>query len=70
VTPIAFDDTQITALDLFISGKTERTREANAPASDAGTIARLSRIDHFIIAIAALRTAHGVVAENPLHYKW
>ena len=66
--PIAFDYPQIAALDFLIGGKAKRAGQTNAPAANAGMVARLPRIDDLVIAVSALWTAHTVVGGNPLHY--
>ena len=57
---IAFDHPQIGALDFFVGGEAKGALQTNAAAADAGTIARLARIDDFVITKSALWTTHSV----------
>ena len=59
---IALDHAQVRALDFFVSGKAISAFEALAAPANARAIARLTGIDDFIIARAALGATHSVKA--------
>ena len=60
VRTVALDDAQVAPLNLLISGIAISTFEAFTAATNAQTLARLARIDHFIIPRSALGTTHSV----------
>src|ERR1700736_3990398 len=57
---IAFHDSQIGALDFFVSGEAISAAETLAPAPNAGAIPRLARVDDLVIPRAALGATHSV----------
>ncbi len=68
--PVTFDHAQVGALDFFIGRKSISAFQAFTAATNARAIARLSRVDNFIITRAALGATHSVIALIPHHRLW
>ena len=60
---VTFDHPQIGAFDFFVSGEAKGTLKTNSAPADAGTIARLARVDDFVVTKPALGTTHSVGRE-------